>query len=282
MHLEHTGGTTIQQVLYRQYPEAQRYLFYIFAHPGNTAAPHWLALDDAARRRYRCLMGHLYYGVHRHVPGPWTYVTLLRHPVDRIIASYYYFMRKPHLKDHARYVSGAISLADHIQTPWYSHTQLARILGGDDTLLQAYWVQSLPPDALTQAKAHLTQDFGLVGLVERYDESLLLMQKALGWQRPITYVRRNVATNRPKVDDLPPDLRAEIEAKAADEIALYAFARARFDALVDSLGPGFQEELAAFRAANARYQRRQRQLDRIKAPLRPVVRRVRRRITRAR
>jgi len=38
------------------------------------------------------ISGHLYFGIHREIPRPTAYFTMLRDRVDRILSNYYYVL----------------------------------------------------------------------------------------------------------------------------------------------------------------------------------------------
>lgn len=174
MHIEHTGGTTLQDVVLRQYGRAHVRMIYY----RNSRVEHFIALSEADRARYYALLGHLYYGIHRHIPAPHTtYLSMLRQPADRVVSSYYYMGRQTHAIGRS-IAEGRLSLDDFIrQRATENNLQMARIVGGTDDDIQKYRI-TLPNDALEIAQAHIEQHFALVGLVERYDETLLMMQRA--------------------------------------------------------------------------------------------------------
>ena len=141
-------------------------------------------------------------------------------------------------------------------------------------------VENITPNALDIAKQHLTDDFGVVGLTERYDETLLLLAKALGWKSPPYYMRRNSHTKTNTVENIAPHLRHRVEQLAAPEIELYTWARDRFEGHLKELGADFQRELADFREGNARFNVRASRIERIKSPFRRVLNRARKLLTR--
>ena len=53
-------------------------------------------LEEIAKKSIELVYGHLPFGVHESFSTPSRYITVLRHPIDRI-ASHYYFV-KEHLK----------------------------------------------------------------------------------------------------------------------------------------------------------------------------------------
>jgi hypothetical protein len=88
-----------------------------------------------------------------------------------------------------------------------------------------------------------------VGITERFDESLVLLQRAFGWRR-VNYVSANVA----------PGKRPEPSARALELIAehnrlddeLYRWVGERFDAAIAG-DPLFAETYDRFKRTNAMY-----------------------------
>lgn len=107
----------------------------------------------------------------------------------------------------------------------------------------------------------LLRTFDLVGLVERFDETLLMLADLAGFQR-LLYTRTVPETTnsnypQPSASAVCPDRVAcerRIQQIAPFDHELYAEHAAAFDARVASLGAPFQARLSAFREANERHQ----------------------------
>jgi hypothetical protein len=70
--------------------------------------------------------------------------------------------------------------------------------------------------------------FGIVGLVERFDESLLLMKKRYGWG-DVSYRKRKVASDRPGREDLSRALLRKIEERNRLDTDLYEYGQMRLN-----------------------------------------------------
>lgn len=267
MHIEHTGGSTLNQVIARQYAPYERFEFY---HLGQGVVTKFMALPEEERRRFKLIYGHLYYGIHRHVPGASRYLTVMRHPVDRIIASYTFLLRKSNNRRHDIYKTDGVSWQDHLAKRRDEIRQISRIVGGDDELLRKRRIQALPENALETAIAHLENDFAMIGLQDRYDESLLMMRHVLNWQKPVAYIRKNVTSKRITLADLPPEDRALIEKAAEIEMPLYEYAVKRFEAQVAAYPGDLERDLAQLRKDNERYASGVESVERLKAPFRAL------------
>lgn len=274
MHLEHTGGSTLRQIVENQYPADQ--IYYLFYNKSKTPVDDLMAMSEAERGRYRVFLGHLFYGLHRWVPGESTYLTWMRDPIERIVSGYNYQFRKTKRRHHAAYVSGAMTWARHLETRWRSAAQVGRVAGGDDDLIRRFNTQTLPENAVETALEHLENDFAMVGVTERYDEMLLLMKQLLGWQNPMSYVRVNVSVNRPRFSDLSADDKKLIEAAAEIEYPVYEYAKKRFERDLSRYVGDLEKDLAEFKRQNAEYnthvQARQQRIEQIKRPFRQIKR----------
>lgn len=179
---------------------------------------HFQNLPRSEREKLRCVMGHGTYGLHDHLPGSTEYITIFRHPVSRVISNYYYVRRSPEhrvyeeanemsLREYA--TSGVNTALDNQMTRNVTGTTG----GGDEKTLQ-------------KAKDILDKRFGVVGLVKRFDESLLLMKERYGWE-DIAYRKRNVTSDRPRKEDLLEHTIQEIEERNQLDIELYEYGQNR-------------------------------------------------------
>ncbi len=265
LHIEHTGGTTLHTILDRQYGDG---LYYV---PRPSAVEGLRALTPEQKASTQAVWGHFSYGVHRYLPQDSQYFALIRDPVNRAVASYYYEFRFNKSPNHAKYLSGEIGWPEHIAKSWVTQTQISRLIGGDEAELTKHRPCSVGVDAVAQAQANIETHFAFVGLTEYYDESLLLMARLCGWTKPLHYIRRNTGERK----DTPPGIREQLIDLTTQERAVYDWAKTRFLALVESQGAGFQREVAEFKAANAAYATRHNRLETIKARLRPLWRKLR-------
>jgi hypothetical protein len=81
---------------------------------------------------------------------------------------------------------------------------------------------------LERAKAVIDRHDLVVGLQDRFDESLLLMVRAFGWGYP-AFRNENVSRDRPGTADLPTSTMELIRERNALDIELCEHARRRFE-----------------------------------------------------
>lgn len=231
-------------VLARQY--AGKPVYKLYEHDAPT---QFRALPQAQRDNYACIMGHMRFGIHRALSGEnFTYFTILRDPVQQIVSSYYFFVKQrgnwryDQLKD--------LSFEEYLIQERAGEQQTRMLTDRQDFTVSTRIQEPLPPEALDAAKNNLKTYFSVVGLMEEFDLTLLLLQRALGWQN-VHYVQRNVNQARPKT--VTPEMQALIEQHAQTDLALYAFAQTYFQEQVERHVPEIYDDLARFRQRNSMY-----------------------------
>jgi hypothetical protein len=244
LHIPKTAGSTLRALLRRQYRGYGQHGVRGLDTPELEAA--MAALRPALRPATRLIGGHVMYGVHRYLPEavaaqPFTYVTMMREPVDRVISDYHYVLRTPGHDFYDPVATDHYSLEDYVRSEItiYTNNVQTRMLAGVGRDVP---VGRCTEAMLAQAQRHLNERIPLVGLTERFDESLVLMKRALGWRMPV-YRVKNRTKGRPKREEITPSAHAAIEAYNALDLALYREATARFETAMAAQGPGFADEV---------------------------------------
>jgi hypothetical protein len=225
----------MKSIVVRQYPRHE--IMQIEGGVGKTVMPRVEGANHA-----KLVMGHVHYGVHELLPGTSSYFTMLRDPVDRVLSLYRFIVSTPQHSLHSRlgdvrlldFVTGAVA-AEEIENG--QTRQLAGVTEGS-------------PDraSLALAKRNLLEHFIPVGIVERFDESILLFKRRLRWKMPF-YVVKNITDNI-----MPEKPTAEaievIRSRNTLDAELYQFACNLFEKQVRQEGPLFDVEVSAFRLLN--------------------------------
>jgi hypothetical protein len=214
--------------------------------PREETVAEFAALPEAERLAPRMILGHTVFGLHEAVPRPVTYITMLRTPVSLVLSQYSFVRRTEGHRHHRDAMS--MTLEEYIRSGLVQemNNSQTRALVGAGAVDVPYGTN--PPDLLAQAKRNVEQHFRVVGLTERFDESLIMLKQGFGWNR-INYVRANVARRR---EQPSPEALALIEAMNELDIELYRWAEERFQAAIDG-SPEFAAELARFRRSNRMY-----------------------------
>ncbi|HEU0013510.1 MAG TPA: sulfotransferase family 2 domain-containing protein [Longimicrobium sp.] len=256
LHIPKTAGTTLRRIIRRQYPRGTVW---------ETDSNYFPPLTPAQYARLRVVQGHLVFGIHERLPRPVRYITLLRHPVERTLSAYYYIRRRPRDPLHA--------LAHRLPPDEFAAEMGPKSFNYQTRFLSGH-ADDFSPAALPLALRNL-EGFAAFGLDSRFDESLLLFRRVLGW-RNVHYRAENVTRRRPGRGDLPARVIAGIERLNPLDMELYAEAERRVEARIAALGPAFRDELRAFRRRNAVYAAAagavHRVFDALPAPARDVLR----------
>lgn len=230
-HIPKTGGSTLRRIIDKQYPTES---IYRYSHESHRK---WLNQTPSARKQaIRCVVGHCRFGVHRSLARPAIYIALLRDPVERVISTYYYIRSRPENSLHHKvkkmsFRQYILSDDPDIQTPLHNHQ--TRFLSGKHE-----------PD-LKLAKEHARRHFAVLGVTERYPESVFLMKKMLGWNN-VYYKKENVNRKRRRKQDIPSDLIRIIERNNALDRELYQMANRSLSRRLAALKPGTKRELSRY------------------------------------
>ncbi|MFN2125368.1 MAG: sulfotransferase family 2 domain-containing protein [Candidatus Promineifilaceae bacterium] len=246
LHIPKTAGTTLLEILDRQYsPET----IFSLGSIAQESIAQFEAMDEQERANIRLLRGHLAYGLHEYLPGPAQYFTILRDPVARVISHYNFILRTPEHYLYDRVVEGNLSLYDLLQENYALMLNDAQV-----RLVSGVWGDApfgeVTLAMLETAKENLTRSFPVVGLMEQFDKTVLLLKETFNWPAAITYHKRNVTKKGMTVDSLPPQTLARIKEVNRQDQALYEFGRELFKEQCARQGPGFDLRVRYFQRVN--------------------------------
>ena len=264
VHIPKAAGSTLRQIIRRQMPRGNDLtMYFIGIKPGRTRADGVVessALEDIERLRHLtdderaqivCVLGHLPFGIHEFLPPGFEYITMLRNPVERIISDYYYILRRPTHRLYQAIQSRQISLEQYVTSgldPRLDNGQV-RYLCGMREVDGVFVDGALTERALEAAKRNLEERIKTFGITERFDESVLLFRRAMGW-RNVFYESENVTRGRPKIAGLPSDVVKTMEEQLSYDMELYHFAANLFERRLRRARIG-RFQLESFRSMNA-------------------------------
>jgi hypothetical protein len=188
----------------------------------------------------RAVVGHFTYGIHRFLAGECTYVTILRDPIERILslASHFRKWDYGYLKDakYRPYIEiGRSEGADFVDVlrrhalPEFSNDQARRVAGLD-----------LPFGAFEGAERLVEtslRNIAIVGLTERFNETLVLLSDRLGWDSVSSYSRKLTNDERLRSDELSARDLDWLRSINQVDLRLYERAVGRFEAAISGLSP---------------------------------------------
>lgn len=252
LHIPKTAGTTLNSMLSREYAPDECYeimmrgMAWILPKRSIIRRPlisfsKVLRLRTAVKvqRKLRLVRGHFDLSIARHLPADTRFFTLLRDPVERAISHYYHYRRRAIDRLHPLAMRSTLK-------EWVSASGIVEMDNGQTRRLAGEMNVAcgrVTPAMLERAMSRLAK-FAAVGLTERFDESLALLQGAFGWRvRP--GAPENVGENRPPRVDVGEEALQAIERFNRFDLELYRFASDLFEARVSSVNAektGFVED----------------------------------------
>ncbi len=201
LHIPKTAGSTLCECILSQccapewYKEEGNYLQAgVYYYPKGFLDPSQASLPETITRvlyrpDLRAVVGHFCFGIHEYIRKPAAYVTVLRNPVERVVSYFHHFQ---HWRSSDQPYLGDMSLEDTLLSGKYDELyngQTRRIagLGLDD--------DRHSPAVLDVAKENLRKHFAVVGVTERFDETILLISRTFRWKKRLRYLPRLVNKN---------------------------------------------------------------------------------------
>jgi hypothetical protein len=246
VHNTKTGGATLRRILLRQY-EPDEVLTITGEHYRCSGLERWLAGAD--RAKLKMVQGHVPFGIHELVPSAPMYVTLVRDPIDRILSWYHYKLERKEIEGSRD--GRPIGLEEYIlkvRSKEVDNVQTRRLSGLDPEFGEC------PDEMLERAKLNLRQHFAVVGVTEKFDHTLILLKRLLGW-RHILYFKINVTRERPAAAALSTGALDLLRRHNALDLELHKYARDLFDETVRRQGPDLEAEVETFKRVNEEYAR---------------------------
>ena len=168
------------------------------------------------------------FGLHEILPQPATYITVLRRAVERVLSAYYFMNNYVLHPAYWKFRREGWTLEDFVRRSPRENVQTKMIAGAD-------YDAPCTEKILAKAKENL-QYFSVIGLTERFEESLALMKLRFGWKLE-SYSSFNVTRTRPKKRDLSQSALDLIAERNRFDIELYDCAAKLFqDAVTKNAG----------------------------------------------
>lgn len=235
LHIPKTGGISLQTILESHFPPEA-------ICPLHTFATHekFAAYPREQREQWRLLRGHMRYGSYsppyRTVGANPICVTFLRDPILRVVSEYHHILRHPDTWLHQEFVTQNITLKQYVTDPRYAYLatnyQMFMLVGatwGNIFMDRRKEKGILLSDEarLALAKQRLEQ-YAFVGLTERYEESVELLNYTFGWEPLAEIPVLNTAPKKTSRDELDEETVLALSACTELDRQLYAFAQELF------------------------------------------------------
>jgi hypothetical protein len=224
IHLPKAGGTTLMGAIIARYRAGRGFRFTGL----QSRTEEFKALPPEERAKFDIVHGHVHFGIHKWLPDPAIYATMLRDPVDRIISHYYFVKASPEhylhdlLQSHRwsleQYATEGVNWeTDNDQVRWLTEAEHSQVPLGQ-----------VSRSLLEEAKWNLQNAMTAFGLVERFDESLECFRRSFGWPDLTCERVKNVNTERPR-SPLPQRTIDAIRRTNRWDVELYEFACELFE-----------------------------------------------------
>ena len=251
LHIPKNAGRTFESVLERQYAAKSIFDLYGYGQTIENAVSVLTGLPAAEKERIRLIKGHYQFGLHTLLPQSATYIAFLRDPVDRVVSHYHYVSRDVNHPLHHLVTTKKMSLYDYVSSGVsleLNNGQTRMISGNEHRDSYGQCSGAL----LDQAKSNIDHHFSVVGLVERFDESLALMSCLFGWKK-VYYAKTNVAARRQLVADIDAETIRLIKKYNDLDRELYRFAAEKFDRMIAACDETFLQVLNRLKWDNMLY-----------------------------
>ena len=238
LHVPKSAGTTLNRLIELEYPIFDMYSVDPVLSQWSRA--HLWRLSQGRLKLFRVFKGHMPFGLHKILPQPATYITVMRDPVERVISAYYFMSNYKLHPNYWKFRHEGWTLEDFVRLSPRENVQTKMIAGADYDI-------RCTEEILAKAKENL-KHFSVVGLTERFEESLALMKLRFGWKLK-SYSSFNVTRTRPKKRDLPQSTLDLIAERNRFDMELYDSAAKMFEEAINKnvteVGRVFRELEAA-------------------------------------
>jgi len=251
LHIPKTAGSTLVNVIERQYKSSEIMVIYDihYAKPAIT-----IDKINSAPKRFRrnnlLVAGHYGYGIHQGITKEFGYSTMVRDPAKRVVSNFMDIKGNPKSPIYKQVHN--LSLKDFLSQKVFidsDNGQVRRLSGYENEYNNVpYGHCSL--EMLELAKINIEKHFLVVGVMEHFDKSLVLMKHKLGWD-DIRYVRKNVAPQQDFFEKISRDVIDQIQELNWLDVSLYEFAIAIFKRMFEEAGLK-EKDVLDFQEANSK------------------------------
>ena len=217
IHIPKTAGTTLTSLLNSKFHQSK-----------ICPAEVWSEIVDIPREelaQYQLFRGHFFYDIGDLLPRKPVYITMLRHPIERVISGYEFMRRNVPTRTEAllnHHKAKTMSLMEYVSdldNPSMANSQTRHLS------LSSH--KDDPEKWLAVAKQHLSE-FACFGLVERFQDSMALLSYTFGWNPLAEYSNLMIGSRKLKQDQLEPEVIEMIARRNSLDLDLYNYAQELF------------------------------------------------------
>lgn len=240
LHIMKAGGTTLNGIINQQYRRNS-----IVRINGINNRNQIQDMPESRRKEIKLIRGHFAFGLHYFLDCQATYFTMVREPIGRFMSNFYYQQQRSNDK-----IFKQLSLEDFVwlKGQEQSNAQTKMLCGITQRM------ESCKQDNMLEiAKYNIDNYFSSIGILERFDESLVIFKRKYNWNFPV-YLKQNKSINKPKNNNLSKEAIKALEKYNAMDIELYKYVSQKFQRQVESYGKSFEQELRLQNHFNKIYQ----------------------------
>jgi hypothetical protein len=190
MHVPRTAGTAFRDAITPNYRQAE--IAYLYPDPPGFLVENLSLLPLQQRRGFRLVIGHFRYGVHAWLPQESIYVSVVRHPLSRVISQYLFVgQTQPALVTENGRRLELEQVLERKNSVDFDNA-MVRYFGGVDD-------KEVPPgmvnrEVYERAVHHLRTRFAYVGNQEAAQESYRALRERFEWMAKPELEPLNLAT----------------------------------------------------------------------------------------
>ena len=219
IHIPKNGGNTFKRILEKNFDERTIFSVEVINHVTDNLN-EFVDLPEEKKEEIRLLRGHIRFGLHEHFNQETEYVTFLRNPLERVLSFYNFVLeRKNHRLYHEIHKMSFAEFVQNIKDDDVHNAQI-RYLSGMNTDESTM---------LNQALKNIDRYFPVVGIMEQFDKSLILLKKHYHWRWP-TYriLNKSNVKNKSKIT-IDNETKNLIEELNAGDYELYKLMNERLN-----------------------------------------------------
>lgn len=209
-----------------------------------------LSIPSSELHQYKIFSGHFYGQIEQQINTDLFKFSLLRDPLERAFSHYGHVIRDPSHYLHRRatelgsfqayledpltrtsisnFQSRMLAINADVKSIYQGMTDTEKASWALEKHLETTDFGASEDQILWAAKARIT-NFDLIGITERLSEFIALLCLKLSWPYPKTLVSTNINIKRPKHEEQPDQIIETLKNINNIDIALYDWAKDRFD-----------------------------------------------------
>lgn len=241
LHIPRTGGTTFRDILDRLYHSNNVVEIKNFIDSEKIMK----SIPKNEQSKIQLIKGHLNFGIHQWIKGPYKYITFLRHPLNRIISTFKYVKNNIKHPDHKSIQSMSMIEYFDSRKNILIDNGITRLLLGNNYDFNIPF-GNIKEKHYKMALDNLKNNFLVAGITERFNESILILANELNWKSPY-YSIANKSKNTNEL--IKTNIDDQIIKYYSYDLKLYNYVDQKLNQKIDSI-PNFDSKLKHFNVAN--------------------------------